>query len=228
MSKAQSQSRQNLIVSRYSLYLMANPDATRQEFMLDTGGKIKDWYNSRDRVRGDTLRDRGVRLPHSKGIIYMMINPKATKEMYVKAGFNPESFVQNCMRARDLLIACNSAASYISSLNKTLANPAKTEVKKPKKIVLTKKKPVALPTLPEIKLTPKPRLQPITEPTNCVDHSDLVLKIQSGVAELINELNEQQTEINTYRSRITALNAENFRLRSEVSELTEMINGPSK
>lgn len=228
MSKAQSQSRQNLIVSRYSIYLMANPDATRQEFMLDTGGKIKDWYNSRDRVRGDTLRDRGVRLPHSKGIIYMMINPKATKEMYVKAGFSPENFVQNCIRARDLLIACNAAGSHISNLNKTLANPPKAEVKKAKKIVLVKKKPVALPDLPEIKPTPKPRLQTITEPTNCVDHSDLVLKIQSGVAELINELNEQQTEINTYRSRITTLNAENFRLRSEVAELTEMINGPSK
>lgn len=228
MSKAQSKARQNIVVSRYSIYLMANPDATRQEFMLDTGGKVKDWYNSRDRVRGDTLRDRGVRLPHSKGIIYMMINPKSTKEQYVKAGFSAENFVQNCIRARDLLIACNAAGSHISKLNNTLANTHKLDAKNTKKAVPVKKNPITLPKLTEIEPIAKPRLQTITEPTNCVDHSDLVLKIQSGVAELINELNEQQTEINTYRSRITALNAENFRLRSEVAELTEMINGPSK
>ena len=35
------------VVSRFSLYLMANPDASHQDFILDTGGKIKDWDNAK-------------------------------------------------------------------------------------------------------------------------------------------------------------------------------------
>lgn len=219
--------KENIIISRFALYLIANPDATKQEFMADTGGNSKDWDNHRARVRGRTLRDRNIRLPHSKGIIHMMINPETTKAQYVKAGFNADGYAQNCARARELLIACNAAGTYIKRLDEATKRT-------PEKTVAVKKgapaKKVALQELskPEPVAQPKPILKTITEPTNCVDHSDLVLKIQSGVAELINELNEQQAQINTYRSRITALNAENFRLRSEVAELTEMINGPSK
>lgn len=210
------------VVSKFSLYLMANPDATRQDFMLDTGGKIKDWYNSRDRVAGDTLRDRGVRLPHSKSIIYLMMNPKATKEQYSKAGFNPDTYMHNCIRARDLLVACSAANTYVSSLNATI-KMAKSEKVAPKPVVKPAVQPVGKPEPP---VKPPARLLQIKD--QCVDHSDLIIKINSAVNDLVGELTEQQTEINTYRARITALNAENFRLRAEISELTEMINGPTK
>lgn len=216
-------SKQNIVVSRYSLYLMAHPDATKHEFMQDTGGKIKDWYNSRDRVSGDTLRDRGVRLPHSKSIVYLMINPEATKEQYVKAGFNPETYLNNCNRARELLIACSAANTHISKITKSIEK-AKKEAKK----VVVKPKIVLKPVEPKAEPQVKPRLLQIKEPEQCLDHSDLVIQINSAVTDLVTELNAKQAEIGTYRARIIALNAENFRLRAEVSELTEMINGPSK
>jgi len=59
------------------------------------------------------------------------------------------------------------------------------------------------------------------------DSSDIELRLKSAVDEMMTELREQQQKSETYRARITALNAENFRLRAEVSELTEMINGPT-
>ncbi len=213
-------SKQNIVVSRYSLYLMAHPDATRHEFMMDTGGKIKDWYNTRDRVTGDTLRDRGVRLPHSKSIVYLMINPEATKEQYVKAGFNAETYLNNCNRARELLIACSAAGTYIAKITNSI-DKAKREAKK----VAVKPKIVLKPVEPQVK--PAPRLLQIKEPEQCLDHSDLVIQINSAVTDLVTELNAKHAEIGTYRSRIIALNAENFRLRAEVAELTEMINGPT-
>jgi len=216
-------SKQNIVVSKYSLYLMAHPDATRNEFMTDTGGKVKDWYNTRDRVSGNTLRDRGVRLPHSKSIVYLMINPEATKEQYVKAGFNPETYLNNCNRARELLLACSAAGTYITKITNSIEK-AKREAKK----AAVKPKIVLKPVEPKPEPQVKPRLLQIKEPEQCLDHSDLVIKINSAVTDLVTELNAKQAEIGTYRARIIALNAENFRLRAEVSELTEMINGPSK
>jgi len=217
-------SKQNIVVSRYSLYMMAHPDATRHEFMMDTGGKIKDWYNTRDRVAGDTLRDRGVRLPHSKSIVYLMINPEATKEQYVKAGFNAETYLNNCNRARELLIACSAANTHITKITNSIEK-AKKEAKR----VVAKPKIVLKPIEPKVEPQVKPpaRLLQIKEPEQCLDHSDLVIQINSAVTDLVTELNAKQAEIGTYRSRIIALNAENFRLRAEVSELTEMINGPT-
>ena len=78
------------IYSRFSIYLMANPDATKEEFLEETGATIKDWYNTKARVVGLTLRDKGVRLPHSKSIVWLMTHSEATKAEYVRAGFHPD------------------------------------------------------------------------------------------------------------------------------------------
>ena len=142
------------------------------------------------------------------------------RSQYVKAGFNPDTYMHNCIRARDLLIACNAANTYVSDLNSTISKLSKPEKVAPKPVV----KP-AVKLDPPVNL-PASRLLQIKD--QCVDHSDLIIKINSAVNDLVGELTEQQTEINTYRARITALNAENFRLRAEISELTEMINGPTK
>ena len=58
-----------------------------------------------------------------------------------------------------------------------------------------------------------------------MDSSDIELRVKNAVDEMMTEMREQQQKAETYRARITALNAENFKLRAEVAELTEMING---
>ena len=57
------------------------------------------------------------------------------------------------------------------------------------------------------------------------DSSDIELRVKGAVDEMMTEMREQQQKAETYRARITALNAENFKLRAEIAELTEMING---
>jgi hypothetical protein len=57
------------------------------------------------------------------------------------------------------------------------------------------------------------------------DSSDIELRVKNAVDEMMTEMREQQQKAETYRARITALNAENFKLRAEIAELTEMING---
>jgi len=248
----------NLIQSPFSLYLMVRPDATKEEFMQDTGGLLKDWYNTKNRITGHSLRDKGVRLPHSKAIIWLMINPRATKEEYIAQGFSQDNFYPNCTRALDLLKACNAATTFIKPLTDTLANRLHTARGKRIPRLLDSQmvqKPLDLPTpklsledywlsdsgeklkphpemIPDLKVStdtkvnfkPLPLLNPAPYKA-FTDSSDIELRVKNAVDEMMTEMREQQQKAETYRARITALNAENFKLRAEVAELTEMING---
>lgn len=230
------------VYSRFSIYLMANPDATQKEFLEETGATIKDWYNSRARVSGLTLRDKGIRLPHSKSIVWLMVHPESTKAEYVKAGFHPDSYIQNCNRAIDLLGHCSAARSLIDPLVRTVNSRSKQaeETAKPKLAHLLKKpmnqvpqakwQPPELLPMPEVSteanfdFKPSPLVNP--KPYKpFMDSSDIELRVKNAVDEMMTEMREQQQKAETYRARITHLNAENFKLRAEISELTEMING---
>jgi hypothetical protein len=259
-------SSEKIVYSRYSIYLMANPDATKKEFLEETGATVKDWYNSKARVAGLTLRDKGIGLPRSKSIVWLMVHPESTKAEYVKAGFHPDSYMQNCNRAIELLQHCGAARSLLDPLIRTVnmrSRAVDDQLKrKPKLASLFKEpmvqRPLNLPK-PKLsledywlsdsgeKLTPTPEMipdlkvnvdtrfdfkpSPLLDPKPYKpfrDSSDIELRLKSAVDEMMTELREQQQKSETYRARITALNAENFRLRAEVSELTEMINGPTR
>jgi hypothetical protein len=251
------------VYSRYSIYLMAHPDATKAEFFEETNGTIKDWYNTKARVAGLTLRDKGVRLPHSKAIVWMMTHSDATKSEYVKAGFHPDSFIQNCNRAIELLQHCNASRSLIDPLVRTVNMRSKMfddhPKRKPKVASLFKEpmvqKPLDLPTpklsledywlsnsgeklkpspemIPDLKVSAETKVNfkplPLLNPAPYkpfTDSSDIELRVKNAVDEMMTEMREQQQKAETYRARITALNAENFKLRAEIAELTEMING---
>jgi hypothetical protein len=253
------------IFSRYSIYLMAHPDATREEFLADTGAAIKDWYNTKARVAGVTLRDKGVRLPHSKSIVWLMTHPEATKAEYVSAGYNPDSFIQNCNRAIDLLAHCNAARTLIDPLVRTVnarervSSKHKTasllrgpmiqkslDLQKPKLSLadywlsdLSEQSKPNPEMTPDVKISadtkvdfkPSVRMEdvkplPLPKPYKpFMDSSDIELRVKKAVDEMMTEMREQQQKAETYRARITALNAENFKLRAEIAELTEMING---
>jgi hypothetical protein len=230
------------VYSKFSVYLMANPDATKKEFLEETGATVKDWYNTKARVTGLTLRDKGIRLPHSKSIVWLMTNPDATKAEYVRTGFHPDSFIQNCNRAIELLQHCNAARSLIDPLVRTVnlrSKPMEDHPKRKSKVAsllkqpkldIPKWQPPELLPMPEVSIDhtfdfkPLPLLNP--EPYKpFTDSSDIELRVKKSIDEMMTEMREQQQKAETYRARITALNAENFKFRSEISELTEMING---
>jgi hypothetical protein len=251
------------VYSRFSIYLMANPDATKKEFLEETKGTAKDWYNAKQRVVGLTLRDKGIRLPHSKSIVWLMTHSDATKSEYLNAGFHPDSFIQNCNRAIELLQHCNASRSLIDPLVKTVTMRSKHFDEKPKRksnlASLLKEPMVQKPlNLPKPKLSledywlensdeklkpppemiPDPKISidanfdfkpsPLVNPKPYkpfMDSSDIELRVKNAVDEMMTEMREQQQKAETYRARITHLNAENFKLRAEISELTEMING---
>jgi hypothetical protein len=228
---------EKVVYSRYSIYLMANPDATKQEFFQETDGTLKDWYNTKTRVAGLTLRDKGVRLPHSKSIVWLMTHSDATKSEYVKAGFHPDSFIQNCNRAIELLRHCNASRSLIDPLVRTVNVRSKHLDDQPKRKAKVaslfkepKWQPPELMPMPEVSagttfnFKPLPLLNPAPYKP-FTDSSDIELRVKNAVDEMMTEMREQQQKAETYRARITALNAENFKLRAEVAELTEMING---
>jgi hypothetical protein len=230
-------SAEKTVYSRFSIYLMAHPDATKKEFLTETGATVKDWYNTKSRTAGLTLRDKGVRLPHSKGIVWLMTHSDATKGEYVNAGFNPEGFITNCQRAIELLHHCNAVASIIDPLIRTVnmrSRPLEDQPKRKPKVASLLKEPKWQPPellpMPPVSINSSFDFKPLpllnTEPYKpFTDSSDIELRVKKSIDEMMTEMREQQQKAETYRARITALNAENFKLRSEVSELTEMING---
>lgn len=198
------------------IYMMAYPSATLEEFIKDTGGNEKDFENCvyRQRTKDSlTFKELGIRVPHSKGIVYMMVHSRSTKEEYVKAGFPEQQFYKHCIRARELLIAINAANTLVFDLEKTIGNRMYfSEPDEPAQV--------------ELPLEEKPKIVKQLQVDKHEDVFDVLSEVNLVMTKLVSKVTEKDSEIGMYRSRITALNAENFRLRSEVSELTEMINGP--
>jgi hypothetical protein len=166
-----------------------------------------------------------------------MTHSDATKAEYVRAGFHPDSFYQNVTRAIDLLKACNAARSLVDPLVRTLNLRSKHPDDKPKRkqklaslLKEPKWQPPELLPMPEVSAETKVNFKPLPllNPApykSFTDSSDIELRVKNAVDEMMTEMREQQQKAETYRARITALNAENFKLRAEVAELTEMING---
>jgi len=195
------------------IYMMAYPSATLEDFIQDTGGNAKDFENCVYRQKTKnylTFKELGIRVPHSKGIVYMMVHSTATKEEFVKAGFPEQQFYKHCIRARELLIAINAANTLVLNLEKTIGNRID---------FLEPDEPIQV----DLPLEEKPKIVRIDRHE---DIFDVLSEANLVMTKLVSKVNEKDSEIGMYRSRVTALNAENFRLRSEVSELTEMINGP--